>query len=75
MGDCEKKLTADGKEFICFKYIEWTGGRRKTLSIYRKAGKTYLDSSPVFWESKDLDSEIESFFDGAKVVDTVTYEK
>jgi hypothetical protein len=73
MTDSDKKIMADGKEFVCFKYIEWADGRRKSLSVYRKGEKTFIDSSPVFWESKDLDGEIEGFFEGAKVVETITY--
>jgi hypothetical protein len=69
-----RKTTGDGKEFVCFKHIEWANGRRKCLSIYRKGEKTFLDDSPVFWESKDLDGEIEGYFEGAKVVATITYD-
>jgi hypothetical protein len=64
-----------GKEFACFKYIEWPDGQRKCLSIYRKGKNTYLEHYPVFWVSKDIDREIEQFYDGAKVVATVTCEE
>jgi hypothetical protein len=74
MTNPHRKTTGDGKEFVCFKYIEWADGRRKSLSVYRKGEKTFIDSSPVFWKSKDLDGEIESFFEGAKVVETITYD-
>lgn len=61
-----------GKEFVCFKYLEWPDGRRKTLSIYRKGGKVFVEDCPMALEAEGLDHELELCYEGAKIVDTVT---
>jgi len=61
-----------GKEFVCFKYLEWPDGKRKTLSIYRKGGKTFVEDCPMPLEAEDLDHKLELSYEGAKIVDTVT---
>jgi len=62
------------KDFICFKYIEWPDGRRKALSIYKREEGLFVEKWPVPPEAKDLDQAIELSYQGAKVVETVTYE-
>ena len=62
------------KDFICFKYIEWPDGRRKTLSIYKRGEGLFVENWPDPLDAKDLDQEIELSYEGAKVVETVTYE-